>query len=86
MGIAVTPTLPLRELQMAKLRMSPRLLNEQVAEPGIQIGQFRAHFLTTQPNHTAFLESAASPKKLSGGSLPPEKAEIIRSQVVVFEI
>lgn len=71
---------------MEKLRMSPRSLNEQVAEAGIQIGQFRAHFLTTQPNHTAFLESAASPKKLRAGSLPPEKAEILRSQVVMLEI
>lgn len=66
--------------------MSPGSLKEQVAETVIQLGQFRAHFLTTQPNHTAFLESAASPKKLRGGSLPPEKAEIIRSQVVMLEI
>ena len=33
-------------------------------------------FLTSQPNHTAFLESAASPKcKIYGRSLSPEKAK-----------
>ena len=38
-------------------------------------------FLTTQLNCTAFLESAASLRQLMG-TLPSEKAEIIRSQKI----